>query len=334
MRRDLVVGMVVADQAFDWEALCDEYQSVRCGRLWRALVVQVCTRIVSKYPPNIYNDWIAWDSSSIDDIAQDVIVNRLLIDGQIDYIVMAASNVNAACGLIGMHVKQLLAQRAAPSQRENVAVRLFAVLEQLGEVVISPGGNAYRPRGSSWRAGELTEQALARAARVIANLPRLPNRGTDRLSPLFTTEVLNAAAEPLWQACAIPLSLNSLRTILDRALTGLTPTLFQLNEDHDLPAISDLSAEESVLVNDLAERLMALLSDEQREILVNIEFMNDTELAELLGVSRPTALKRRHLTRDIVGGFFDHPDLRDLTDHQRGAVLVRAQSMLGGRRSA
>lgn len=322
----------MTEHSITWEALCDEYQRTRCGALWRALVVQVCTRIVGKYAPHIYNDRLAWDQSSIDDIVQDVIINRLLVDGQVDYIVMTASNLNAASGLIGMHVKQVLAQRAAPNQRENVAVRLLAVLAERGELVVSPDGDAYRPRGSRWAPGELTDGALAQAASVIADLPRLPNRGTDRLSPLYTTKVLQDAAEPLWQACSVPLSLNSLRRILDRALTGLTPTLFQLNEDYDTSSFADLSAGELVVVDDLAERLVALLSDEQREILVNIEFMNDTELATLLGVSRPTALKRRHLTRDVVGGFFAQADMADLTGHQRGAVLVRAQSLLGGSR--
>lgn len=314
-----------------WDELCREYDDVRpLGRLWLDLTVEVCTRVAYRYPPAIYNNRLSWDESAIDDLAQDVVLNRLIGDHQIDYIVATASSVQAARGLIGMHVKQVLAQRAAPNQRENVAVRLYSVLKVRGEAVHTPNGDAIRPVGSNWPPSDLSASALAKAVRVIERLPRLPNRGVERLSPLYTTEVLEGAAEPLWEACRVPLSLESLRRILDQTLTGLIPVLFQLHEGFDTPSVTDLTAEERVLVDELAERLVKVLNDEQREILVNIAIMTDAELAKLLGVSRPTALKRRHRTRDLVSDFFGHPELTDLTNHQRGAVLIRAQTLLGG----
>lgn len=321
--------MTAADPT--WDDLCREYGRERLGALWLDVIARVCANIAYKYAPAVYNNRLAWDESSVDDLVQDVVLNRLIGDDQIDYIVATASTVQAASGLIGMHVKQVLAQRAAPNQRENVASRLVSILEERGERVSTPHGDAFRPPASNWPPGDLSAAAVNRAARIIRGLPRLPNRGTERLSPLYTTEVLNGVADPLWEACRVPLSLDFVRKILDRALTGLIPVLFPLDESFDTPAMAGLTAEDAVVVDDLAGRLVEALNDEQREILVSIEFMTDTELASRLGVSRPTALKRRHLTRDLVGDFFSQRDLRDLTNHQRGAVLIRAQSLLGGR---
>jgi hypothetical protein len=309
-----------------WEALCVEYDRLRIGPRWLELILDVCWKIAPHYAIRIYNYGLTWDESSISDLAQDVVVKRLLGDAQIDFIVAEASTVSAARGLIGYHVKQVLCHRVIPNQRDNVADRLHSLFEQRGESVATFEGVGYRPDGSAWSPVEPTDEAMTGAVRIIGGLPRLPNRGTDRVSPLFTTKALKSAVGPLWDVLKVPVTLNLLRRILDRALTGMSPVLFQLNEEWDPPEIASLSTEETVLVNDLAQGLVAMLTPEQREILVNVEILTDEELAAILGVSRPTALKRRHQMRELFG----QPGLEDLSYDLRGAVLVRAQALLGG----
>jgi hypothetical protein len=326
------VTSAVADPS-EWDLLIAEYQRVQVGTLWISLVVEVCENIVRRYRPDVYNHGLEWDGSAIDELAQDVILERLLVSGQIDYIVAAAGNTQSARGLVGMHVKQVLSQRVIPNQRDNVAERLFPLIAEAGEAISTGDGIGYRPEGTEWPAREANSSEIARAVRKISELPRLPNRGSDRLSPLFTTESLKEAVPGLMEALGCPVTLNLLRTVLGKALTGLSPALFQLDERVDLPDISGLSVEEAVIVDDLADRLIDGLTAEQREILVNIEHLTDAELAALLGVSRPTALKRRHGTRDAIGTFFSQPGLNDLSDDLKGAVLLRTQDMLGGGRN-
>jgi hypothetical protein len=273
---------------------------------------------------------LAWDESAIYDLAQDVIVERLLGDGQIDYIVASASTLGGARGLVGKHVKQVLAHRVIPNQRDNVASRLYALFEQRGEPVETGDGIGCAPPGSGWSPAEPTSQALASAERIVANLPRLPNRGTDRLSPLFTARVLESVIEPLWSELRVPVTLNLLRRILEGALTGISPTLFEHDEEIEQFGIDGLSTEEMVLVNDLADRLVTTLTSEQRHILANAGILTDSELAATLGVSRPTALKRRHETRDVITQYFGQPGLEDLGGHLQEAVLLKALTLLGG----
>jgi hypothetical protein len=314
----------------EWDRLLEEYQRVQIGTLWITLVLSVCKNIVHRYRIEVFNNGLQWDDSSISDLAHDVILNRLLAGGQIEYIVGSARNSNSARGLVGSHVKQVLAQRAAPTQRDNVAGRLFELFAQNGEPITTGDGTGYRPPGSDWRPLEPPDSAISKAARIISELPRLPNRGTDRLSPLFTTEALEGCLGDLWDAVSCPITLNLLRRILTRALTGLEPALFQLDGQSDELSMDGLSAEEDVLVRELADQLIEILTAEQREILVNIEHLTDAKLAAVLGVSRPTALKRRHLTRDAISGFFNQPGFEDLSADMKGAVLLRAQNLLGG----
>jgi len=329
---NLVPGAPLDSGDKTWDALCAEYERSRTiGPHWVDLVLDVCAKIAPKYPPSIYNSGIAWDMSSVKDLAQDVIVDRLLGAGQIHYIMASASGIAGARGLLTRHIKQVLVQRVIPNQRDNVADRLFPLFEKAGEAVPGGEGMAYRPVGSAWPPADPSDEAIKSAVKVVRTMPRLPNRGTDRLSPLFTTEVLEVAVGPLWEALNVPVTKRTLLRVLDLALTGMAPVFFYLDEDVELPQRGGLSVEEEVMVNDLAIGLVEKLTPEQREILVNIEMMTDSELAVRLGVSRPTALKRRHALRDLLGGFFAQDAVQDLSDGIKGAVLVRAQLELGMR---
>ena len=132
-----------------WDDLCSEYERERIGTGWLETVFAVCSAIAKRYPPDVYNDGLPWDESSLADLAQDVIVERLLGEGQIDYIVARASTLSGARGLIGKHVKQVLAHRVIPNQRDNVASRLYQLFERRGEPVQTVDGVGLVPPGSS-----------------------------------------------------------------------------------------------------------------------------------------------------------------------------------------
>ncbi|KAA0086688.1 hypothetical protein CIW52_01890 [Mycolicibacterium sp. P9-64] len=313
-----------------WAALCSEYERERIGTGWLELVFKVCSAIAPRYRPDVYNDGLAWDQASFYDLAQDVIVGRLLGEGQIDYIVASASTLSGARGLVGKHVKQVLAQRVIPNQRDNVASRLYRLFEQRGEPIQSVDGVGFIPPGSSWSPVEPTDQASASAVRIVRDLPRLPNRGTDRLSPLFTSEVLESVVEPLWNVLNVPVTLNLLGRILESAFTGIAPTLFEHEEEIEQFKSLGLSTEEMVLTDELAMGLVTLLTAEQRHILVNAGVMTGEELAAVLGVSRPTALKRRDETRGVIARYFGQPGMDDLPDHLQDVVVLKALDLLGG----
>jgi hypothetical protein len=320
-----------------WAGLCAEHERERIGTSWLELIFNVCSAIARRYPPDVYNVGLPWDESSLYDLAQDVIVDRLLGEGQIDYIVASASTLSGARGLIGKHVKQVLAHRVIPNQRDNVASRLYQLFERWGKPVQTVDGVGFAPTGSSWSPVEPTDRAVASAVRIFRNLPRLPNRGTDRLSPLFTTEVLESVVEPLWSVLNVPVTLNTLGRILESAFTGIAPTLFEHEVEIDEFKSLELSPEEMVITeelakrtDDLARRLVTILTAEQRHILVNAGIMTGEELAAVLGVSRPTALKRRDETREVIAQYFGQPGVDDPSGDLQDVVIRKALDLLGG----
>jgi DNA-directed RNA polymerase specialized sigma24 family protein len=84
-------------------------------------------------------------------------------------------------------------------------------------------------------------------------------------------------------------------------LTALIPALFQLDEGlSGALQTLDLSPEEETLVRDAVSSLLDLLNPEQREIVASVGLLKDAELADLLGVSRPTVIKRRQEVSALV----------------------------------
>ena len=285
----------------EWDALCSEHQQWRLGKLWLGLIRHVTRSVCVRYPGREYGaSSPSWSEDDVDDLVSEVVLNRLLEQGQIEYIVSASASVGSARGLIGMHVKQVLAGRRVPTQADRVADRLWSAFQRSGEVVDGGQEVTVRPSGSEWPA-ESGPYPVGEAVRILSGLPRLPNRGVDRASPVYSSDTLDSAVRLIWESIPIPVTRTTVREICHQALTALIPALFQLDEGlSGALQTLDLSPEEETLVRDAVSSLLDLLNPEQREIVASVGLLKDAELADLLGVSRPTVIKRRQEVSALV----------------------------------
>jgi hypothetical protein len=310
-----------------WAALLTEHEQARLGLLWIQLTESVVRGVCRNYPAGKYGATGEWTEEDIEDLVQDVIEKRLITDGQIEYIVAHAKSVSSARGLIGMHVKQTLAARLVPTQADRVGDRLWDQFQRLGEAVDCAGQEGYRPPGSTW---EYDGQPfpVSTAANVLSRLPRLPNRSEQRLSPVFSSQTLKIAAREIWSAVQVPVRLLDVREISLRALTGLIPTLFHLDEDLFASVVSmDLSPEEVTLVEHTVSAFIGTLSADHEEILASAGIATDSELAMRLGVSRQTVIKRRHEATALL-----LESVRELDPALQDVVAVRVLERLGASR--
>lgn len=311
-----------------WDDLVAEHRAHRVGLLWLELVHSVTSRICRRYPGRVYGaSSTAWSEDDIDDLVQEVVLHRLLVDGQIEYIVSSAASVNSARGIIGMHVKQALAGRVVPTQADRVAERLWKAFQRAGEEIPSAGEVTVRPVGTEWTV-PIGPYPVGTAVNVLSHLPRLPNRGEERLSPVFTKGTLEEAVQLIWHEAPIPVSLRIVREICERALTALVPTLFQLDEAMSTRLqAAELSPEEDVVLRDTVETLLQSLDPQQREIVASIGVTSDAELARRLGVSRPTVIKRR---QEIAARILEA--VRHLDQPLQDLAVLQMQDALGAGR--
>ena len=286
-----------------WEDLRVEFEdSGGPGQLWRVEIKRICQyRIKQKtnlrLPAELFG-FVDWDA---DDLAQTVITERLLARGQARFIVDTVENIDHARKLLSNEVSFTLEDRRVPNQVDNVMSNLEPRLRAAGW---SPDGKG--PGNNS----EEDSRKIKEIARQILNLKRLRNRGQQRLSPLFAGETLAGFAEqivkehPQVSAYVIQMALRTaLAKISPRmsmeAVGGTEKEFEEVAGSGTLGWVDSLDLSEGLSAH--AQRVLEVLEQEGSEIVFQIASgATQSEIAAVLGVSRPTAVKRIEQTQELL----------------------------------
>ncbi len=285
----------------DLEALIAEHRTQGVGPLWLALIREASGRTARRYSPTIYARTAFWDDDAIGDLVQDVTV-RLIEKHQIDYICDVANDFGHARALLYRQVKMTLADRRQRTAVDNLHERAVERLGASPFVIIRSGPSVW---GLTDQPGEPRE-ASSRLLSALAALPRLPGRGTERASAIWTTESLTDALTLICHEVG-ELAEGDLKRILDAALTVFATAEFVTNEAGANSSAEDLSPEDSVMITESVERLIASLTVEEAAVLAG-KWIGDSDgdVAKAISVSRPTVAKYKESAyvkvRDELGG--------------------------------
>lgn len=286
-----------------WEDLKQEFlENGGPGKLWRAEVRKICQfRIRQKQnlslPAELFG-FVDWDA---DDLAQTVITDRLLGRGQAQFVVDTVDDIEHARRLLSNEVSFTLEDRRVPNQVDNIWLNLEPKLRNAG----------WTPTARSSSQDPEKEQPLINEiARKVLNLKRLRNRGQSRLSPLFTGETLNELAGAIVRDSP-EASTYVIQMALRAALSKISPRMSMQavgNTQDDFGAVVGLSAlswvddlHSSEGVSTHARGLIEVLGPDGGEISFLIASgATQSEIAKVLGVSRPTAIKRIEQTQELL----------------------------------
>jgi hypothetical protein len=270
-----------------WADMRNEFQELQApGKLWHKEIQIISARKIKRLvgvPPAIFG-LTEWNK---EDLTQIVISERIIGRNQGHYIYEVASTIDDARRLLATELNFTLEDLRVPNQVDNVWKNLEGKLIALG----------WSPPGSSETV--LDQGSLVK---LILNLKRLKNKGVERLSPLFSSGVLDEFAKELMDIDP-NLPKSGLISALREALTIISPALSIENvgtssEDYLLASSTGDQRQgetnEDSLSNQLyAHEICANLDSEQREILFQLACKaSHSEIASILGVSRPTAVKR------------------------------------------
>ena len=270
-----------------WSQLKAEFLELQApGQLWHKEIQPIAVRKIRRLtgvPPATFGltEW------SKDDLTQIVITERLIGRDQGHYIFEVASSIDDARRLLATELNFALEDLRVPNQVDNIWKNLEIKLTSLGW-----------SQTSSPYSGPDHDSLV----RMVLNLKRLKNRGIERLSPLFASGVLDSFAGDLMKLDPkIPKSM--LIAALREALTIISPALSiesvgTSSEDYLLASLDSEErgwvANEEFLPNQQhAIEIYSILGPEQLEILFQIACKSSqSEIASILGVSRPTAVKK------------------------------------------
>jgi len=136
-----------------------------------------------------------------------------------------------------------------------------------------------------------TEADLERATATVRLLP-MTSAASDRAPAVFRSDVLRQVVVQSFVATGRSLSIDDFGRILRGALTSWYPVVLELGEESDQRMVD--SAESAIEQEQSVNAILEELRDVDQVVLRSkLSGMSDSDLAATLGVSRPTAAKRK-----------------------------------------
>lgn len=284
-----------------YEVLREECERERIGPLLWALLVEVAGRIARKYPPHLYNDGETWSEEAHADLAQEVALARLIEENQLEYVLATADQSSgdryeALARLLAFQVRRVLSHRRRKTVVDRLHSRIKAMITGPDFQTAELGGDtAIVLDGDPSSARQLSDDEVRRGATLIASVPRLPSRlDAERESKVYTAAHLEEVVRTLADSMG-PLLLGDIRRILELTLTAWVPTLLRDHED-DYASTStppELELERAQMQTTIAT-LVSDLDPVHRVVLIGkSQEISDGDLAQRVGISRPTLAKRK-----------------------------------------
>ena len=301
-----------------WSDMRREYAAEVIGPLILGEARRAVQTLSRRYDPEVYARTASW-ADAIDDTVQQLVVDLLIGDGQIDYMMSVARDLEAFRALMALQVKRLLARTRTRTVVDNLIDRARALI---GVLPLEQHVRGRRPDSYSLPGAEPrgpSRDEVWRAARNAALIPRVGVGRSERAPLVYADRDLRALLLGVATDLACQFSLGDLDSILRLVLTDLLPSFLESDEwVHDVRAQS-LTAEEVVVVAEAVQSVLTSLDDDQRMLVRDkLAGLSDAEMAKTRGISRPTLAARKQAVFAVLGG-----ELRDLERTLQEAAIDR-----------
>lgn len=280
-----------------------EFEEYLIGPSVYQIVHELSNKIARKYRETIYNDGLSWDSQSIDDLCQEVVLNQLLAQKQIHYIFDNATSTESVRKLLTSQIKRALAARRKATPIDRL-LRRISDLAKAGQIELVEGGVPfYRAAQTQSAYVPLDATQMNACVRELSQIPRLDSRlDTGRETMIYTPERLRTLLSKLFETVPA-LTEKEIREIFEVLLTPWTPASLVPVEKESIS--SDYVAEDSVEEEQMiaaARTLAHNLTHEERIILIlKSQKIADANVAKAVGVSRPTVADMKAAVLARVG---------------------------------
>ena len=282
--------------------LVREYEREVIGPAVLGEVRGVCSVRARRYPPLVYARSGVWDEESMEDLVQDVVVDRLLGERQIDYLFDVARTVDVWRALLDRQVRVVLARRRVRTVVDNLLDRARRVLvgwESVDRSTVS-GKAVYTYSGSGAVYEPLDDLGVRRVGELVRVVPRrVPGRG-DRAPVVYGRRELEALLGCVLDAVPGGVSVRDLARVFEFVLTDWVPAVLEHDEGTAAaaPAVV-MDPSEVVVIRTTAAELVAGMSGEEMTIVSGrLAGLPDADVAREVGISRPTLIKRRRVLLD------------------------------------
>lgn len=305
------------------DELCEEHRLMTIGPLWLQEVRDRCERVVQSYPPQIYAVTGNW-SSSIEDLVQEVITERLLNQDQAQWLVDNAGTLTDLRRLLIRQIKLTLAQGRRRTVIDNLLGRSAKILSNPPFEVITPG-REWRLAGIDVLNRVPKPAELRHAANLVRPTPIVPSKPLEKAPTVYRTSDLQVLLEIVVRSLPTAIRRTDLDSIFKDLLTPFLPTFLD-GGDAASAAPPPLSPEEDEMTRTVAQNLAERFNETQAFVMAaKLANASDEDVAAALSVSRPTAAARKREAFAIA-----EAALADMSEHVQLATLDRLRVRLVG----
>lgn len=272
------------------------------GPLFWELLLAVCGRVARRYPPVTFNHGEGWSQESLRDLAQEVTLQRLLVENQLEYVLDLATDEDSLVRLLAFQVRRVLTRRRSTTVVDRLLMRVDEVLEGDAIETLRLGTDRFiQVRSIDRELRALTEAEVQRAVALIEHVPRIPSNPSGvRESKVYDGENLRLLLVELLDEFG-GILISDLRRILEIALTAWLPTILREGEEnYRSQSTPDIEFQRAAMPT-LIDEVIAQLDDIHRVVLLGkSQDISDGELARRTGRSRPWIADRKSEVLAIV----------------------------------
>ena len=283
-----------------WDEIRAEYRKMKIGPLILEEVRRAVKSFVRHYDPVVYGQCEDW-SDAIDDVVQQVVAGPLLGDGQLKYVMHVSESLDEFRALMVTVARRVMPHTRTRTVIDNLLDRARPILRTDPFVVHRDAKNreAYSLEVADARLP--SEDELWRAARIAALIPKVGVGSSERAPLVYKDENLRKLLSTVASCLGCRFALRDLDAVLRHVLPCFVPSF--LDSDDGVPEVHShaLTAEEDVMVSQVAAQILDRLDGAQRGILRDkLAGVPDAEMAKARGISRPTLAKRRQAVFDLL----------------------------------
>ena len=299
-----------------------EYDSAKIGpRIWD-LVLELTRAVSRRYPTIVYNNGEPWSDENVADLAQEVVLERLLGEAQLQYLFDQATDLESWRRLFTLQVKRTLARRRQATVLDTLLSRIRRLGREPPFRLETFGSKVWIVSEDS--EGEFVDLAPSTVSRLAGSVRHIPQMVADqrasRASMVYRTSDLQTLLRLVLEDVG-SISERDLARILELLLTSWLPTFLQDDEqllDRDSELEGPVELLESSEMRSVIETFAASLSEAEQQILLSkSQGVPDAEIAGSLGRSRPWVAQRKQLVLDRVGNEL----MRELGDLQQTETM-------------
>jgi hypothetical protein len=300
-----------------------EHEANGIGPLMMTELRTLCSQVARKYPPAIFSDGPTWDATALDDLLQDLVVGRLLHEGQLAYVMLHSNDLDEFRRLMIFQVKRTLSGRRRRSVVDNLLERSRQVLR---DGPYEATGGRYRLQGSTEPHRDATESEVREAALVARAVPRVPVRSlADREPVVYRASDLALVLRGIANALPCSFTERDLDHIFRLILTDLLPADLEALETTHEPGQPAADPSLEPIIAEIVTTLMAEMDSQQKTILrMKASDVSDADIAGSLGISRPTLANRKHVVFDRLHAALDglDPTVQDRAMERLLGVII------------